>query len=330
MSADSASLPARLRPRVRRVKRNQALAVLTAVVLTGALAACGSDEPASSGNAATATTGATAGGFPVTVIGSNGRVVLETQPETIVSLSPTATEMLFAIGAGAQVTAVDDQSTYPTDAPKTDLSGFKPNAEAIAKYDPDLVVLATDANGIVSSLATLGIKVLQLPDVAKVEQAYTQLGILGAATGHQDDASKVIADTQSRLAQAVASMPPTSKGQRVYHELDPTYYSATSATFVGDVYTMLGLSNVADDAKGASGGYPQLSAEFVVKADPDLIVLADGKCCQQDAASVAKRPGFDATSAVKNDMVIAVDDDIASRWGPRVADFAEAVAAAFQ
>jgi iron complex transport system substrate-binding protein len=123
-------------------------------------------------------------------------------------------------------------------------------------------------------------------------------------------------------------VPPAAKGLKVYHELDQTYYSATSATFIGSIYSRFGLKNIADEAKNTSGGYPKLSGEFVVTAAPDLIVLADTKCCQQTAASVAKRPAFASVPAVKNGRVLAVDDDIASRWGPRVADFAEAVAKA--
>jgi iron complex transport system substrate-binding protein len=338
MSADSASRPERAHapePRPRWYRRpgtwRGGAGVAAAIAVAITVMACGSpSEDDAASPTASGPPAAAAGGFPVTVQGDNGSITLTDRPDKIVSLSPTATEMLFAIGAGAQVAAVDDQSTYPEQAPKTDLSGFTPNAEAVAKYDPDLVVLATDANGIVASLEKLGIPVLQLSAAAKVSQSYTQTSVLGAATGHVDDATKVIGDVQTRLAAAVAAMPDEAEGQRVYHELDPTFYSATSDTFVGDVYRMLGLTNIADTAKDAAGGYPQLSAEYVVKSQPDLIVLADGTCCQQDAATVAKRPGFDSTPAVKNDQVIVIDDDIASRWGPRVADFAEAVARAYQ
>jgi ABC-type Fe3+-hydroxamate transport system substrate-binding protein len=113
---------------------------------------------------------------------------------------------------------------------------------------------------------------------------------------------------------------------RVYHELDPTFYSATSSTFIGSIYGMFGLVNIADDAPDAAGGYPQLSAEYVVGKAPDLIVLADTICCEQTAAAVAQRPAFDTVPAVKAGRILEANDDIASRWGPRVADFAESVA----
>jgi iron complex transport system substrate-binding protein len=114
----------------------------------------------------------------------------------------------------------------------------------------------------------------------------------------------------------------------VYHELDNTYYSASSKSFIGSVYALLGLDNIADPADSAGTGYPQLSAEGIVKANPDLIVLADSKCCQQTAATVGARPGWASIAAVKNGTVVTVDDDIASRWGPRVVELVKTVAAA--
>jgi len=311
--------PARPAARVRR-----ALSLL-AVPLLGVLAACGSSggtaAPSSAASAVTA-------GFPVTVTGANGSVTLATRPTRIVSLSPTATEMLFALGAGSQVTAVDDQSSYPADAPRTKLSGFQPNVEAVAGYSPDLVVLSNDENGAVAGLTKLKIPVLQLPAAQTLQDSYQQEVTLGEVTGHRADAETLVTRTKARIAAAVASVPHAQTPLRVYHELDPTYYSATSSTFIGSIYRLFGLANIADGAKDTSGGYPQLSAEFVVKQAPDLIVLADSRCCHQDAASLAKRPAFASLPAVKEDRVISVDDDIASRWGPRVADFAEQVAQA--
>jgi iron complex transport system substrate-binding protein len=292
--------------------------------LSLALASCGSDTPAAEGKPS-ASSAAESQAFPVTVTGDNGELTIEQQPEAIVSLSATATETLFAIGAGPQVEAVDSTSNYPEDAPVTDLSGFEPNAEAIAGYEPDLVVLSDDMNGIVGALDALAIPTLQLGAAETLEDAYEQIETLGAATGHADDATKVVQEMQDRIDAAVASAP-DAEGLSVYHELDPTYYSATSSTFIGSVYSLFGLENIADEAPGAEGGYPQLSAEYVVGAAPDLIVLADTICCEQSAQTVAQRPAFDAVPAVEEGRILAANDDIASRWGPRIAEFAESVA----
>src|SRR5437868_1088672 len=131
-----------------------------------------------------------ASSFPVTVHAANGQVQVKVRPTRIVSLSPTATEDLFAVGAGAQVVAVDDQSSYPAKAPRTKLSGYTPNAEAIAGYNPDLVVVSNDG-GLVSSLQKLGLTVLLEPAAANLPQAYDEIRQLGAATGHDETSTGV-------------------------------------------------------------------------------------------------------------------------------------------
>jgi ABC-type Fe3+-hydroxamate transport system substrate-binding protein len=299
-------------------------AVLVGLLSPLVLAACGGSSD--DGAAASSTTTSAEASFPVTVTGDNGELTIEEQPESIVSLSATATEMLFAIDAGTQVKAVDSTSNYPTDAPVTDLSAFTPNAEAIAGYEPDLVVLSDDMNGIVAALGKLDVPTLQLGAAATLDDSYEQLATLGDATGHADDAAKVATDMKDRIDAAVESVGDSAKGMSVYHELDPTYYSVGSSTFIGSVYKLFGLENIADKAADAAGGYPQLSAEFVVGAAPDLIVLADTVCCQQTADALAKRPAFDTVPAVKDGRVLEASDDVASRWGPRIADFAESVA----
>ena len=247
-------------------------------------------------------------------------------PHRIVSLSPTATEDLFAIGAGAQVVAVDDQSDYPANAPRTKLSGYTPNVEAIAAYKPDLVVVSANPSGLVAALAKLHIRTLLAPPATSLAGAYAQLEQLGRATGHEAGAHKVVQRLRQRVAQIVASVPAGAKGLSFYEELSPDYYSATSKTFTGQVLTLLGLKDIADAADKSGSGYPKLSAEYIVAADPDLIVLADTKCCGQTAAKVKARPGWSSISALSNGGVVAVSDDVASRWGPRIVGFIRAVA----
>ena len=301
------------------------IALVGATLLALALAACGgeSSDPAATAAAQTQTQPepVPAEAFPVTVEGDNGSLVVEEEPNRIVSLSSTATESLFAIGAGDQVIAVDDQSNYPAEAPMTDLSGFQPNVEAIAGYEPDLVIAAYDPGGLVDGLEKVGIPVL-LQDAAKdLDAAFAQIETLGVATGHVEEAQAVADDMKGEIDELIASAPDTASGATVYHELGPDFFSATSATFIGSIYERLGLENIADEAKKAGTGYPQLSAEYIVEADPDLVVLADTKCCGQTAALVAKRPGWQGITAVTGDDVVEASDDITSRWGPRTVDF---------
>jgi iron complex transport system substrate-binding protein len=309
------------------------LAALLAVLLALVLASCGGDDddaaspPATS--AAVETTAAPA--FPVTVEADNGSITIDEQPDEIVSLSATATESLFAIGAGDQVIAVDDQSDYPADAPMSDLSGFEPNVEAIAGYEPDLVIAAYDPGGLVDGLEKLDIPVLLQDAAPDLDTAYEQIETLGAATGNVEDAETVVDSMETEIAELVSSSS-GAEGATVYHELGPDFFSATSDTFIGSVYELFGLVNIADAAAGAAdaGGYPQLSGEYIVSESPDLVVLADTVCCGQTAQKVAKRPGWDQIEAVANGNIVEADDSIASRWGPRTVEFVELIAGSLE
>jgi iron complex transport system substrate-binding protein len=287
------------------------LATFAAALLAAAgLAACGT-KPAPSPSP----TGAPAAQFPVTV----GSLTLTRRPTRVVSLSPTATEMLFAVNAGSQVVAVDELSTYPSSAPRTKLSGYKPNVEAVAAYNPDLVVVSDDTGNIVEQLGTLKIPVYVAPAAKTLDDSYAQIDALGALTGHRADAAAEVSNMRDEIAKLVHDLP--AHGELTYYyELDQTYYSLTTDTFVGALFALAGLKNIADASGTADNPYPQLSAEVIVKADPDLIFLADSKCCGQSATTVAKRAGWSGIAAVRNGQVIALDDDVASRWGPRVVD----------
>jgi iron complex transport system substrate-binding protein len=131
---------------------------------------------------------------------------------------------------------------------------------------------------------------------------------------------------QAKLTALIRSVPKKARHLRVFHELSPDYYSATSSTFIGRIYRLFGFKNIADPADSTNSGYPKLSAEYIVSADPQIVVLADSVCCGQTAATVAARPGWQGVAAVRRHRVVTVDDSIASRWGPRIVDFARVVA----
>ena len=245
--------------------------------------------------------------------------------QRIVSISPTGTEMLFAIGAGDRVVAVDQFSYFPDGAPITDLDGWNPNIEAIASYTPDLVVMQTSGD-VGASLEALGIEVWAHDAPFSFEDVYVQIELLGEATGQADDAAALVAEMRAEIAEMIAAAPDAS-GLSYYHELDNTLYTVTSSTFIGQVYSLFGLTNVADpaDADGSAWGYPQLSDEYLVDADPDVIFLADTLCCGQSAQTIAARPGWDQLTAVQTGRIVELDDDTASRWGPRLVDFIAAI-----
>lgn len=293
-----------------------------AALLTGCASHSDTPVPATSG------TGASTPDFPVRLVAPGGAsLTLDAQPRKIVSLSPTSTETLFAIGAGKQVTAVDNLSNYPADAPKTTLSALNPNAEAIANYKPDLVIASGDTGKLTENLGKVHVPVLVLPAANTLQDAYDQMALLGKATGHTQEATKLVTDTQGRVKSIVDGTAKPARPLSYYYELDQTFYSVTSKTFIGQVFGQFGMTNIADKAPEA-GGYPQLSAEAVSSADPDLVFLADTKCCGQNAQVVANRPGWSKLKAVLNGNVVALDDDVASRWGPRVVDLVQAVGTA--
>ena len=253
-------------------------------------------------------------------------------PERIVSLSPTHTEMLFAIGAGDRLVAVDEFSDHPAEALElpNELSGFEPNVEAIAAFEPDLVVIGGDFTGLGDQLDAVGIAWWDGPAAVTLDDTYAQLEQLGAVTGQDSEAAELVAQMQADIDAIIGDTTVPDEPLTFYHELDPTYFSADSTTFIGEIYSLLGLQNIADRAEGDSGGFPQLNAEFIVSADPDLIFLADTKCCGETAETVAARDGWGSISAVVDGNVVEMDDDIASRWGPRVVDYLAAVSTAVE
>jgi len=306
------------------------LAVLAAAAaLTVTAAACGGTTAASNSGATSGASPAAGAGqaFPVSIAAANGRVKVASRPTAILSLSPTATEMLYAIGAGSQVKAVDSLSDYPPQAPRTKLSAYQPNVEAIVAEQPDLVVESGDTGQLTKRLAAFSIPVLELPAPSNFAGEIDEFGQLGQATGHVSQARQEADRVGTELHRIAAAAPHHAKPLTYYYELDQTYYSVTSSTFVGQLLALIGMKSIADQASGAakSGGYPQLSAEYIIKANPDYIILADTVCCHQSATTVASRPGWSTMTAVREHHVIALNDDVASRWGPRVVDLLQSV-----
>jgi iron complex transport system substrate-binding protein len=254
----------------------------------------------------------------------------ESVPTAIISLSPTATEMLYAVGAGDQVLAVDDFSNFPAETADKmpGVSGYDPNVEAIIGLGPDLIVTDGTNPDLLDALDRAGIPHWEGPAAVGIEDTFTQILELGVATGRSDEAEALVAELTAdldALLERIESLPALDTPLTYYHELDNTYYSVTSETFIGSTYSLLGLRNIADLAEDQSYGYPQLSAEFILDKDPDIIFLACTLYCGETPESVAARPGWDVLSAVAAGHVVPLNDDIASRWGPRTVEHMAAV-----
>jgi iron complex transport system substrate-binding protein len=308
---------------------------LSAVSLL-ALGSCGDDDVSPGDSAAVETSAppvappaTTAASDPPDTVVSSEVAGPADAPKKIVSLSPSATETLYAIGAADQVIAVDSQSNYPPESAskKTELSGYEPNVEAIAAFEPDLVIHdgTTDLGSQLDAL--------DIPQMAGVapedfDDVYVQIEQLGAATGHVAEAAELVAEMQTDIDAAIAQIPTLEVPLTYYHELDNTYFSVNSNTFIGQVYGLFGMRNIADTSESTTP-YPQLSAEFIISQNPDMIFLGDADY-GESAETVAARPGWDVITAVANGAIVPVSADITSRWGPRVVEFIEIVAEAIE
>ena len=166
---------------------------------------------------------------------------------------------------------------------------------------------------------------LILDAAVTVDDVLAQLGVLGTVTGNADAAQDLIRSLEDRIGEAVSGTPVLDEPLTYLHVLDDTLFTVTSSTFVGSVYGLFGLENVADaaDPDGEAFGYPQLSAEYVLEADPDLVFLTSGS-----AASFAELPALGSLRAVDEGNVVELLPDVPSRWGPRIVDFIEQVAEA--
>jgi iron complex transport system substrate-binding protein len=295
------------------------------LVLTLALAACGDDDD-SPGEAAgpTETPGATeAPLFPVSVTDTNGNdVTFQEAPSSIVALAPSFVEIFCELDACDALVAVDENSDYPpevADIPK--LSGFSPSVEGIAASEPDLVVISFDPGGLQDALEQIGIAVLFLDAPPSVEGVYDQIAILGDVVGNPEGADELVASMQARV-ESLTSQLPEGAGPRVFHELDSTLYTAGPGSFIADLYVILGAQNI---ASSADSPFAQMTAEAIIDADPEVIILAD-EGLGESPGSVAARPGWDAISAVVNGRVHGIDPDVVSRPGPRIVDVLEELA----
>jgi iron complex transport system substrate-binding protein len=314
------------------VSRSTPTRLIAALAAVGLLvAACGDDDDGVAPEVevdagdVTSVPAASESVFPVTVAAENGDVVIAAAPERIVSLSPSLTEMLFAIGAGPQVVAADSNSDFPEGVPSTDLSGFRPNVEAIAGYEPDLVVLSGDRDGIVDALEGVGVPALVLSSADNLDQVYAQIEALGDATDHLGEAVELTTSMKEEVDEIVADAPDRAEPLDCFYELSDDLSTVTSDTFIGVLLGLTGCESIADGVDPAAGQFPKLTTEYVLDADPDVIFLAHTDGTGVDAAAVADRPGWEDLQAVQGDHVVVLPTDVASRWGPRVVELLRAM-----
>ncbi|HNQ96194.1 MAG TPA: cobalamin-binding protein [Anaerolineales bacterium] len=262
--------------------------------------------------------------------GLGREITLETTPQRIVSLAPSNTEILFAIGAGSQVVGRDEFSDYPAEAASIDSIGGsfgEYNAEAIVALEPDLV-LAAEINTpeLVKQLEDLGLTVFYLKNPVTLEEMYVNLDVVGQLTGH--DVTDLIDSLEARVAAVDEKIAPISARPTVFYEIDATDaskpYSYGPGTFGDLLIQRAGGANLVTLA-GITDAYPQVSLEQIVAANPSAIILGDSMWGVTPEAVLA-RAGWDALDAVKNNQIFPFDDNMVSRPGPRLVDGLEQLA----
>ncbi len=262
--------------------------------------------------------------------GLGREITLETTPQRIVSLAPSNTEILFAIGAGSQVVGRDEFSDYPAEAASIESIGGsfgEYNIEAIVALKPDLV-LAAEINTpeLVKQLEDLGLTVFYLKNPTTLEEMYVNLDVVGQLSGH--DVTELINSLEARVNAVDEKITPISARPTVFYEIDATDaakpYSYGPGTFGDLLIQRAGGANLVTLA-GITDAYPQVSLEQIVLANPSVIILGDSMW-GVTPESVLARAGWDALDAVKNNQIFAFDDNLVSRPGPRLVDGLEQLA----
>lgn len=274
---------------------------------------------------AAATTSPVAATYPQTIQGSDGHTVtLARPPQRIVSLAAGYTEILFAVGAGGQIVAVDRFSDYPEatrSLPRLEYTN--PSLEALAALQPDLVLLGARQRSSAATFEQAGLRVLLLNEPDSVAGVLERVRQISQLTGHAAEGEALVRSMQSRIDAVVRAVQGASSHPKVYHELDANLFSAAPNSFVGDLYTLLNARNI---APAGPNPYPRLTNEAIIAANPDVIVLADGTQPGSTPDDVKRRPGWDVIAAVRTGRIYVIDTSIVSRPGPRIIDALEILA----
>jgi iron complex transport system substrate-binding protein len=266
--------------------------------------------------------------FPVTVTDDDGQTItIDKEPQRLITLAPSNTEIVYALGIGDRLVAVSDYSDYPPEAASKPKVGYiRVDIERVIGYNPDLI-LATGAHRqqVTPQLRQRGLKVITL-DPKNIEGVFDNILLVGRATGQTTAAEKLVADLKARVAQIESKVRQTGTRPRVFFELDKSLFTVGPGSFIHDLIVRAGGENIAGDADRP---YPQLSLEVLLQRDPEVIIITDiGQYGGETPESVRARPGWQSVSAVRNNRVVPINPDLVNRPGPRVVDGFEAIARA--
>jgi iron complex transport system substrate-binding protein len=298
-------------------------------IIMALFTACGKDEAKEPKKEETKTTETAKAAFPVTVKDATGaEITLEKQPEKIIPLIPSNTEIVYALGLGDKVAAVTDNDTYPEDVKnKEKIGGMEVNIEKIISLNPDLVLAHNSSMSMlkdgIQQLKDAKIPVFVVEDAKTFDQVYTSIETIGKATGTEAKATEIVKDMKTRLAAVQEKAKAITTPANVWVEIGgpPEIYTTGKGTFMDEVLKVINAKNVA----GNQEGWPKVTEEDAVKLNPDVIVTAYGPGM---ANAVLARPAWKDVPAVKNKKVYEVNADLTNRPGPRLIEGVEEIAKA--
>jgi len=294
--------------------RSRFVTLVAVLVLT--LAACGGAV------SVTPSPSVTASPFPASLTDFQNRAVtVPARPERLVSIGPSITAFLFALGAGPRVVGVDDFSDEPAEAATREhVGGIKVNFEKVVSLKPDLVFSVKFSDGTIEKLQSASLNVLVV-DPQSVSDVAKTAALLGKAVGA--DGEGLARSIQQRVDAVKAKTAGVATRPRVYHEIDASdpakIFTVGPGSYINDLIDIAGGVNIA--ARAASA-YPQLSAEEILRSDPEVIVLAASDYSAKPS-QVAARQGWSVIAAVKSGRILTIEPNLINRPGPRVGEAAE-------
>jgi iron complex transport system substrate-binding protein len=297
--------------------RSRFVTLLAVLLLT--IAACGGAVPAAPSPSVTASP------FPAALTDFQNRsVTVPARPERLVSIGPSITAFLFALGAGPRVVGVDDFSDEPAEAATREhVGGIKVNFEKVVALRPDLVLSVKFSDGTIEKLQSASLNVLVV-DPQSVSDVAKTATLLGKAVGADGEA--LAGSIQQRVDAVKAKTAKVATRPRIYHEIDASdpakIFTVGPGSYINDLIDIAGGINIAARAPSA---YPQLSAEEILRSDPEIIVLA-ADAYSSKPGDVAARQGWSIIAAVKNNRIFTIDPNLINRPGPRVGEAAETYA----
>ena len=244
----------------------------------------------------------------------------------IISLSTTHTEIIQSLGAENTLVGVDAFSEV--DFPVEIIDAYTVTAEELVPLNPDIVIIAFDFNGIVEGLKAQEINYVLLPPAKNLDDVYAQISTIGDIVNKKNEASSTIRDMKLEINRIINNS--NYQDVNVYHEIGYSYgiYSVNSESLIGEIYNLLGVTNIANSEEDPYGsGYPALSEEMVIESDPNFIVVGHSDYLNKD---LSIRDGWSDISAVQNSRVVFLDDTLASNWGTTTLQLVEVLAATFE